>query len=89
VIQNDTVNETTIRSVLMCTLTSNLRRAGAWGNVLLQRGEAGLPEQSVVLVSQIVTVDKTRLRERVGRLSAARIRQILDGIRLITEPGPD
>jgi mRNA interferase MazF len=56
------------------------------GNVLLEEGEANLPKQSVAVVSQLFTVDKEDLMERIGSLSAERIRQILQGIFLLLEP---
>lgn len=74
------------RDVAGCALTSNLRRAGAPGNVLLEPGEANLPRQSVVDVSQIFTVDKRQLGAKIGTLGAPRVREILDGIRLVLEP---
>ncbi len=86
VIQNNSFNHGNINTVLGCTLTSNLRRAGVPGNVLLDPGEANLPKQSVVVVSQLLTVDKSELEEYIGTLSANRVRQILDGIKLLTEP---
>ncbi|HEX5081488.1 MAG TPA: type II toxin-antitoxin system PemK/MazF family toxin [Blastocatellia bacterium] len=86
VIQNNAFNHGRINTIVVCSLTTNLRRAKAPGNVLLEKGEADLPEQSVVVVSQIITVDKSQLDEYIGTLSPGRIRQILDGIWLITEP---
>jgi mRNA interferase MazF len=86
VIQNNVFNRSRISTVVVCTLTSNLRRAKAPGNVLLEVGEANLPEQSVVNISQIFTLSKTQLGEKIGTLSAERVRQILDGVRLLTEP---
>ena len=86
VVQNDVFNSSRIHTVVVCALTSNLRRAEAPGNVLLQLGEANLPKQSVVNVSQIFTVDKRQLEDRIGSLSATRVREILDGIRLVLEP---
>jgi mRNA interferase MazF len=71
---------------MVCGLTSNLRRARDPGNVLLFPGEADLPEQSVVNVSQIVTVDKEQLRERIGTLSRERFQEVLRGIYLLLEP---
>ena len=64
----------------------NLKRASAPGNVLLEKKEANLPKQSVVIVSQVFTVDKSQLGEPIGTLSAKRIREILDGIKLVAEP---
>ena len=75
-----------VNTVVVCALTSNLRRATAPGNVLLEPGEANLPQQSVVNVSQIFTVDKAQLSDKIGTLSARRVRNILNGIRLLTEP---
>jgi mRNA interferase MazF len=57
------------------------------GNLLLDSGEAGLPKRNVIVVSQVFTVDKSQLSEHIGTLSRKRIRQILDGLKLLTEPG--
>ena len=86
VIQNNMFNHSDINTVILCGLTSNLKRANIPGNILLEAGEADLPKQSVVIVSQVFTVDKTQLREYIGTLSKKRVRQILDGLKLITEP---
>jgi len=86
VVQNNVFNRSRISTVVVCELTSNPRRAAAPGNVLLDVGEANLPKRSVVNVSQVFTVDKAHLGERIGSLSASRVRQILDGIRLVLEP---
>jgi len=86
IIQNNVFNSSRINTAVVCALSSNLARAKAPGNVLLDANEAGLPKQSVVVVSQIFTVDKSELTEHIGTLSKKRIRQILDGIKLLTEP---
>ena len=86
VIQNNVFNASRIGTVVVCALTTNLGRAGAPGNVLLQEEEANLPRASVVNVSQILTVDKTTLVERIGALSARRLREILKGVWLVVEP---
>jgi mRNA interferase MazF len=86
VIQNNVFNRSRISTVVVCALTSNLQRAAAPGNVLLEPGEADLPKQSVAVVSRLFTVDKSQLSEHIGTLSKKRIRQILDGIKLLTEP---
>jgi mRNA interferase MazF len=86
VIQNNVFNASQIRTVVVIALTSNLKRATAPGNVLLAKGEANLPKQSVVNVSQIFTIDKTQLDEYIGTLSAKRVREILNGIKLVIEP---
>ena len=86
VIQNNMFNHSGINTLIVCGLTSNLKRAAVPGNVLLDVGEANLSKQSVVIVSQVFTVDKTQLGEHIGTLSKKRVRQILDGLRLMTEP---
>ena len=81
VVQDDVFNHSRITTVIVCALTSNLHRATEPGNVLLEVGEGNLLKQSVVVVSQIASVDKTRFGERIGSLSAARVEQILAGLR--------
>ena len=86
VVQNNLFNRSRINTVVVCALTSNLKRAAAPGNVLLDPGEANLPKQSVVNVSQVFTVDKSQLGVKIGALSPVRVREILDGIGLLLEP---
>ena len=86
VVQNNVFNLSCIRTVIVCPLTTNLKRADAPGKVLLDEGEGSLPKRSVVNVSQVFTVDKAQLGEHVGTLSSSRVREILDGILLALEP---
>ena len=86
VIQNDAVNVSRIRTVIVCLITSNLKRAKAPGNVLLEKNEANLSEPSVVNVSQIYTIDKDLLDNKLGTLDKGRVRQILEGLYLMLEP---
>ncbi len=86
VVQNNVFNASRIRTVVVCALTTNLQRAEAPGNVLLVPGEADLREQSVVNVSQVFTVNKRDLMQKIGSLSNERVREILDGINLLLEP---
>ncbi|HYH97514.1 type II toxin-antitoxin system PemK/MazF family toxin, partial [Hyalangium sp.] len=81
VVQDDVFNHSRITTVVVCALTSNLHRANEPGNVLLEVGEGNLPQQSVVVVSQVSSVDKARLGERIGSLSDTRVEQILAGLR--------
>jgi len=75
-----------MNTVVVCSLTSNLKRSKSPGNVVLKRGEANLPKKSVVNITQIFTVNKYDLSEKIGTLSKARIHEVLNGIRLLTEP---
>ena len=70
VIQNDLFNHSRLATVVVCAVTSNLRRAAAPGNVLLPKGEGNLPRDSVANVTQLFTLDKGELTERIGRLAA-------------------
>ena len=78
--QNDAFNESAIHTVVVCALTTNLRRARIPGNVLLDEEEAELPEQSVVVVSQLFTVDREDLLDKIGSLSTERVGKIFAGI---------
>ena len=86
VIQNNLFNHSRINTVVVCSLTSNLKRAESPGNLILEKGEANLPKTSMVNVSQIFTVDKSDLAEKIGSLSSVRVVQILEGINLLLEP---
>jgi len=86
VIQNNIYNRSRINTVVVCSLTSNLKRSISPGNVTLNKGEANLPKKSVVNISKIFTVNKSDLSENIGTLSKQRIAQILEGIQLLIEP---
>ena len=87
VIQNNVFNGSRINTVVVCSLTSNLQRAKSPGNVLLAKDEANLPKPSVVNVTQIFTVDKRDLTEKIGALSRERMAEVLEGINLLIKPG--
>jgi len=86
IVQNNLLNQSRIQTVVVCQLTSNLKRVESPGNVLLKKGETNLSKDSVANVTQILTVDKTRLDEYVATLPAKRLREILNGIQLVLEP---
>jgi len=86
IVQNNLFNRSKIKTVLVCPLTTNLKRVGAPGNVLLDKKESNLSKESVVNVSQVFTVDKTQLDEYIGMLSSKRITEILNGIKLVLDP---
>ncbi len=86
VIQNNLFNASRINTIVVCSLTSNIDRANAPGNVLLNKGEANLPKKSIVNISQIFTVNKSDLVEKIGQVSKNRMMEVLDGIKLLTEP---
>lgn len=86
VIQNNVFNESRLNTVVLCALTSNLKRAGAPGNVVLRKGEGNLPKESVVNITQLITMDKSDLVEKIGSLSRTRTGEVLAGVRLLLEP---
>jgi mRNA interferase MazF len=84
VLQTDDFNDSPIRTVIVVALTSNLSLARAPGNVLCRRKDTGLAKNSVVNVSQVATVDKRALLERVGMLVASKLARVEEGLRLVT-----
>ncbi len=83
VVQHDRFNRSAIRTTVVAAITSNLRLAAMPGNVRLRKGEANLPRPSVVNVSQVLTIDRARLAERVGSLGGERLRDIHGGLALL------
>lgn len=81
VLQEDVFNHSRIATVVVCALTSNLQRASEPGNVRLDPGEGNLTLPSIVVVSQVSSVDKATLGARIGSLSVSRVEQIVAGLR--------
>ena len=84
-VQADAFTNSRIATVVVVIITSNLRLATAPGNVLLPAAESGLPKDSVVNVSQIVTLDKQTLDEQIGHVSARTLELIENGMRLVLD----
>jgi mRNA interferase MazF len=83
VVQGDPLNRSLISTVVCVPLTSNLRWAAAPGNVLLSARMTGLSRDSVANVSQIVTLDKTLLTDRTGKLPRSKLDLLLSGIDVV------
>ena len=83
VVQSDEFNESSIRTSVCATITSNLRLAAAPGNVRISRRVSRLPSDSVVNVSQLITLDKSLFTEKVSRLPAESLREVEAGIKLV------
>ncbi len=79
VIQNDLLNRSNIRTTVVALITSNIKLASVPGNVRLKKGIANLPKASVVVVSQMATVDKSRLIEKIGTLGKDKINEVING----------
>jgi mRNA interferase MazF len=83
VIQADSFNRSKIQTVIVAAMTSNLQRARSPGNVLVPRKASGLPRDSVVNVSQIMSLDQSLLRRKVQRLRDAEMRKVDEGLRMV------
>jgi mRNA interferase MazF len=83
VIQGDSLNRSRIPTTVCVALTSNVKWATAPGNVLLPETATGLPKESVANVSQIVTLDKSELTERLGKLPKAKMELLLSGVDVV------
>jgi mRNA interferase MazF len=83
VVQSDDFNRSKISTIIAVVISSNLRLAEAPGNVTLSSKNTGLPKKSVANVSQLITVDKSFLSERVGKISPELLKEVEAGIRLI------
>lgn len=83
VVQSDAFNQSRIRTVVVAIISSNLRLGKAPGNVSLTKKQSGLSKRSVVNVSQIVTLDKSYLTERVRKLPRAQRNEVDRGLRLV------
>lgn len=83
IIQDDTFTQSRLSTIIVLVITSNLRLAAAPGNVLLPHDATGLPRDSVANVSQILTIDKTFLSERIGSLPENLQDAVDDGLRTV------
>ena len=82
-VQDNPFNESRIRTVIVAAVSSNLRLAEAPGNVLLLQEESSLPKDSVINVTQILTVDKMFLTEQVSVLRADTMSRVDAGVKLV------
>jgi mRNA interferase MazF len=83
IVSADSFNQSRINTVIAAAITSNLRLADAPGNVQIPVRGTGLSRPSVVNVSQIITVDRAFLTERLGRLNSELLTQVENGLRLV------
>ena len=83
IIQSNDFNESRIKTVIAVAITTNLRLAGAPGNVALSRKESGLRKDSVANVSQVVTIDKQLLTERERMLPPHLFQRVEAGLKLV------
>jgi mRNA interferase MazF len=83
IIQSDIFSRSDIRTVVVAVITTNLGLAAAPGNVFCSKRASGLPRDSVINISQILTVDRSLLTERIGIVSPSVLQQVEQGLRLL------
>ncbi|PIQ27956.1 hypothetical protein COW36_22450 [bacterium (Candidatus Blackallbacteria) CG17_big_fil_post_rev_8_21_14_2_50_48_46] len=83
IVQDDLLNQSRIETVVVCALSTRLKRANEPGNILLEAQEGNLPKQSVIVVSQLSSIPKTQLGDYIGTLSKQRVEQVFAGLRFL------
>ncbi len=83
VISDSVINNSRIDSVIVCGLTTNMKKAYEHGNILLDAGEGNLPKRSIIAVSQISIVNKKVIGDFIGSLSEHRLNKLFHGMELI------
>ncbi len=83
VIQSDSFNRSKINTIICAVITSNLKLAEAPGNILLNPKSSGLSKESVINISQIITIDRSFLIEKVGELNSGLTHRMEKGLKLV------
>lgn len=83
IVQDDSFNESRIKTIVVLPLTTNLRLADAPGNVLLRKNEAKLPDDSVIIVAQLYAIDRGRFTEKISKVSKEIMEQVEAGMKLV------
>jgi mRNA interferase MazF len=83
VIQNDTLNDSKLNTVILIAITSTMKFGELPGNVVLKKGEANLPRPCVINVTQIKSVDKRSIKEEIGTLTRKRMDEVQGGLKLV------
>jgi mRNA interferase MazF len=82
IVQSDAFNRSEISTIIVAAISSNLRLAEAPGNIYLKRRDSGLPKESVINVSHLLTLDKKYLSEKAGRLSLKHVNELNEGVKI-------
>lgn len=85
IVSSDRFNRSKLGTVIVATVTSDLKLADAPGNVLLAPADSGLPKASVINVTQLLSIDRDLLQAQVGRLGSAQARALDQGLRLVLD----
>jgi len=85
IIQSNDFNKSKINTIIAAVITSNIRLSAAPGNILLSTKKSKLPKESVINVSQLITIDKSFLTEKVNTLSSSIMANVDEGVRLVLQ----
>lgn len=85
VIQNDVLNESRLNTTVVVATTSILEFGKLPGNVVIQKGVAHMPWEGVINVSQVMSIEKSRIEEKIGTLPGDLMKKVCDGLKLIME----
>ena len=83
VIQNDILNDSNLNTVIMLAITATMKFGELPGNVVLRKGEANIPKKCVINITQIKSVDKQSIKEKIGTLSKKRMDEVHKGLKLV------
>jgi mRNA interferase MazF len=83
VIQNNILNDSKLNTVIMLAITSTMKFGELPGNVMLRKGEANLPQKCVINTTQIKSVDKKSIKEKIGTLSKKKLDAVDEGLKLV------
>ena len=83
IVQDDAFNESRIRTIIILPMTTNLRLADAPGNVLIRKKESKLKDDSVVIVAQFYAIDRSRIREKISKISKGTMEKVEVGMKLV------
>lgn len=83
VVQNNALNDSKLNTVIVLAITSNLKYGELPGNVLLKKGEANMPKACVINATQIKSVDKSSVKEKIGTLSNEKFTKVIEGMKLV------
>ncbi len=85
VVQNNLLNDSNLNTVIVIAITSTMKFGELPGNVILKKGEANIPKKSVINTTQIKTVDKASLREKIGTISHTKLTKVYEGMKLVMD----
>lgn len=85
VIQNDVLNESRLNTTVVVAITSVPEFGKLPGNVIIKKGEAHMPWQGVVNVTQIISIEKKRIEERIGALPDELMEKVCNGLKMIMQ----